>query len=497
MPSAVATISPANVQPLPVPGNVQAQLSQAQGYVSKFSTATTPGGAGQQAAISDLLGAGITMIGSAVGGTGQSLIRTMVSIGSSVAAGAAVGGPFGAAAGAIVGLGQAIAQIFQNGPPVYAGFVVQSTAGSGRLAALVAAWQGMNEGITSGAAQGESFGSYLVTQAPPTQTLRPRLMWELVNQAGGDAPPVDAQGNAMRLVGDEGGGGFGGASWPPTQDDITNAQTYLGLVQPIDLALISRRPDPSNAATSTATYEASFQQISQQGSRQLWQDDTKAIAGPHGMSVADIMASALRRAPDPLYFAQDLYIGATGDVQGNTYTLVMNTAAASGLATVLGLLAVGAKTQAIVSELELQQKVLELLDYSAGPEGGWSGTIAQLEADLAPGNLASAAAAGRPYSAHELASLKAQLAAAKAHKTAPPIPPLFRLLVEDYIALAHLEVKNPNASMRDVIAANRPYEPGASSASATSSASSASSAKAAAGATIQRWLNFYLGGAGG
>jgi hypothetical protein len=494
MPSAVATITPSNVPPLPVPGDLKGQLSQAQGLVSKFGTATTPGAPGQQAALADLLGAGVTMIGQAVGGTGQTLIRTMVTIGSDVAAGAAVGGPFGAAAGAIVGVGQAIAQLFQNGPPVYAGFLIDSTAGSGRLAALVAAWQTMNEGITSGAAQGESFGSYLVAQVAPRRTLRPRLLWSLVNQTG-SLPPVDAQGSAMPLVGSEGGGGFGGASWPPTPADIVNAQTYLGLVQPIDLAVLWGWPDPTNAATSTADYAASFQQISQQGSRQLWQDDTKAIVGPHGMSVASIMASALRRAPDPLYFAQDLYIGAAVSA-GNAYTLVTNTAAASALATVLGLLAVGAKTQAIVSELELQQKVLELLDYSAGPVDP-HGVVSQLESDLAnaKSNPASHPQSGTTgYTAAQIAQLEHELAQAKAGHFAPPIPLLFRQLVEDYVALAHAEKHNPNATMLDVIRSNRPYEPAIASSAPSSAPSPA--AQAQGKATIQRWLNFYLGGGG-
>lgn len=491
MPSAAATISPANVQPLPSPGDLNGQLAQAQKYVGMLKDPTP-------ANVSDLLGAGVTMIGQAVGGTGQTLIRTMVTIGSDISAGAAVGGPFGAAAGLLVGAAQAVWNALQGGaPPVYAGFIVQDSAGSDRLAALVAGWQGMNEGLVSGSAQGEAFASYLASKYPPRTTLRPRLMWTLVNgsngadQSGtydsiGNLPPVDASGNLMPVVGH-----FGGANWPPSADDQTNAATYAGLVQPIDLSVLWGWHSPSTGATSTADYASSFPKVSEQGSFQLWQNDTNAIGGPHGMTVADIMASALRRAPDPLYLAQDLYIGASDPSAGDTYTQVMNTAAASGLATVLGLLAVGAKTTAIVSELELQQKVLELLDYSAGPVGGWSSVVAQLEGDLSPANLASAAAAGHPYSPAQVAALRHQLAAAKAHKSPPPIPLLFRQLLEDYLALAHMEKTNPKASMRDVVLANRPYEPATS---ATAPAPAPPPAQQAAGKVqVQRWINHYLG----
>jgi len=508
MPSATATLAPSQVQPLPTPGDLQGQLAQGQSFVAKFGTATTPGAPGQQAALSDLLGAGVTLIGQAVGGTGQTLIRTMVTIGSAVAAGAAVGGPFGAAGGALVGAAQALWNALNGTPPVYAGFIVQATPGANRLASLVAGWQGMNEGLVSGAAQGESFASYLLTKAPPHTTLRPRLLWTLVNGADGadggagsymeigNLPPVDGSGNPMPIARSS-HGDFGGAAWPPSSADAQDAQTYLGLVQAIDLSVLWGWPQPGSAATSTADYEASFQRLSQQGSYTLWQDDTKPIVGPHGMSQADIMASALRRAPDPLYFAQDLYIGASTSSAGDTYTLVMNCAAASALATVLGLLAVGAKTQAIVTELELQQQVLDLLDYSAGPIGGWSATIAQLEADLSPANVKSAKDAGHPYSSAELAHMQAELAQAKAHKTPPPIPHLFRQLLEDYIALAHMEKANPKASMRDVVLANRPYEPSLGASSAPSSGAHPSAAAQAAGkVTIQRWLNYYLGGGG-
>lgn len=489
-------LSPSNIPPLPGMGNLGNQLSQGQALVGKLSGFPNL----SPSNISDLLGAGVTTLANAIGGEGGSLVRSMVTIGTAVASGAAVGGPFGAAGGAIVGIGETILSAITGPAPTYSGIEVGYSSGTLRLYALVGQWQEQNSSPISGAAQGQTFCEYIMSQNPPASTLRPNLLWSLlpggddsnnesynqytggyprpaVNEEGEIQPPVDGNGNPMNITGPD--------KWPPTSTDEADAQTYLGIVQPIDDNIFWGWAQPTSQPTSTEEYANAFVDKGGSGSYELWAEDSTAIPG--GLSKSDVMASALRRAPDPLYFAQDLYIAQSLPSGGQFVTLVQNTAAASALATVLGMLAVGASTRAIVSELLLQQHILYLIDYAQSPSDqktSNSEAIDTLEGDLSASNLQAASQAGHPYTSAEIKSMKAQLASLKQGKTPlPTLPPLFRQLVEDYVALAHAEAKNPSASMMDVILANRPNEPSLGGAAAKTNAKQ----------IVQHYVNVYLG----
>ena len=487
-------LSPSNIPPLPGMGNLNNQLSQGQALVGKLSgfPNISPGN------IQDLLGAGVTTLANAVGGEGGTLIRSMVSIGTAVASGAAVGGPFGAAGGAIVGIGESILSDLTGQAPTYEGLVIGSSAGTERLYTLVGQWQTQNSAPVSGEAQGQTFLEYYMSQNPPQSTLRPNLLWSLlpggddssnpqynqftgeyprpaVSQGGEIQPPLDGNGNPMSITGP--------GQWPPSTTDQADAQTYIGFVQPVDSSLFWGWAQPTSNPSDTQQYAESFKEAGG-GSQELWLEDT--VPAP-GLSASSIMASALRRAPDPMYFAQDLYIAQSLPSGGEVVTLVQNTGAASAVATVLGMLAVGASTRAIVSELLLQQHILYLLDYAQSPDDAKASNqvaIDQLEADLDPSNLSAAAQAGNPYSKSQIAAMQKQLTSLKKGKTpTPKLPPLFRQLVEDYIALAHAEAKSSQATMTDVILANRPHEPTLTGATSKESATQ----------IVQHYLDKYLG----
>lgn len=76
------------------------------------------------------------------------------------------------------------------------------------------------------------------------------------------------------------------------------------------------------------------------------------IPPPH-QTQSQVLSRALARLPDPLYISADLYAQQT---QNDTW--YYNTSGLVAVSTILGLLAVGASTRAIVSELLLQYKTL-------------------------------------------------------------------------------------------------------------------------------------------
>jgi hypothetical protein len=456
------------VPPLPPMGNVTGQLAQGQQLLSKLQTGD----------VSTLLSYGITLASSAIPGQAGSLVRDMVTIGTATASGAAVGGPFGAVAGAVIGAIKSILSSVFGGSQPYSGLVICSTAASQALYAFVQNWDSMagNVGGASSTPIGTTLLEYYLFKSPPSSTLRPNLLWYLISNANDSQEQASgwqcqtrdwstwpfpiAEGQSYV------------ASWPPTAEDQSYAQQYIALVAPIDTVVIWQWGQPSTEAVSgPGEYSSGWDQSeSNVATIQVVEDDTKAIPAAHGkpgMTVSQIIASALARCPDPLFFATELYVNElSAGPTGGPATQIQNTATLSALATVLGMLAVGASTRAIVSELMVQQKQIELLDQpfiGAGEtetvpdgHGGWKTVSAQAQQNAHPDRV---------------------------------IPPLFRQLVEDYVALAHAEASNPHATMHGVIMANRPHEPGAAS---TPAPTSGPSAKAQAAATISFFIKKYL-----
>jgi len=497
----IPPVTPANVPPLPQVGNLTAQIQQASVIANQAQQAMSSLQAGGSpfGALANLAGAGVTIAaGQTPSATGQ-LVRAMVTIGTATASGAAVGGPFGAAAGAIVSGVSAIMQSILGGsPPVFEGLDASSLAspGGNHLYALVYQWGEANPSTTSGYPQGGSFASYMAITSPPSSTPRPELLWHLAQVSGGSdygmaavaAGQSEAIGNPMD------------SSWPVV--DKARMATFLGACVAIEPSVLWNWAKPSTGASdnSPGAYEASYPSWAAPPNNAAWQGDTipiDPIPASHGrparpgLTVAEIMASALRRAPDPLYLCSDLYVmNWLSASEDGIY--IQNGETLSGLATVYGMLAVGGSSRAIAEELTQQERNLAILN-------------AQSTAPFTV-SLQEWTASGK-----DAASWRQ----AKAAATMPQVPALFRQLVEDYVALANEEAKNPKVTMAEVCAARRNAPPayiadvlrasGTTSwmgativkhkgapAPTPSPSHAASTAKAQAAATIRHFLALYL-----
>jgi hypothetical protein len=454
--SGLSSLGSGGVPPLPTPGNLTNQLAQGQQFFNQAQNAMQSMQAGDPAAAMSLVNAGITLAAGQTTGTTGMMVRALVQIGTATASGAAVGGPFGAAAGAVVGAVESVLQsIFGSSAPTFEGLTIVSSPGSQRLYKLVYQWGQINGGAASGAPQGQTFAEFLKSAHPPDVTRRPNLLAYLAGttSTGGS-------------VGSEGGPSSGGAGpewadvpdpgygpyWPPTPTDETNAQAYLALVSGVDTSILWGWAQPAPGGLSSAANLASaYAPESQVTDTSLWESDTPALSGAHGsLTKAQIMASALARRPDPLYFATDLYVQPWQSADGSqTGISIVNTETASALATILGMLAVGASTRAIVAELMLQQNTLSLMNQTPG------GTPAPPSwTDYSQGETFEPPGSPWPAWTEEVAQLSYALEVyAYKNPQGAVIPPLFRCLVEDYVALAQAEAKSPHATMDSVLAA--------------------------------------------
>jgi hypothetical protein len=104
--------------------------------------------------------------------------------------------------------------------------------------------------------------------------------------------------------------------------------------------------------------------------RRLWQVFVSDVVPPPKWTPLQYAQHALARAPDPLWFSADLYSvnvygsgGIASSVHQGGFTVFINFPLLIGMATVLGMLCVGADTDAIRSELLMQLKAHSL----AGP----------------------------------------------------------------------------------------------------------------------------------
>jgi len=500
--SATATVptppvGPANVPPLPAPGNITNQMSQGQAIFSQVSTAgntLAQGGQVDNSTVSNLLGAGVTLAANRLGGGVGTLMRTLVTIGSATASGFAVGGPFGAAAGAIAGaLTSLFSGIFGSNAPTYQGVVFADNPGADALYKYVYQWSQMagHSGVESLLPQGQTLSDYLSANFPPQTTQRPRFMWWLAAYEGGGAtiflatdPPIPPNNEEAASYTP------GGGAWPLDATDDANAGEYLKVVAPLDTSIFWEWAQPGQGATSAETYTEDF---GSQGTATMDLLVADTAAG-QGRSASDIIASAIRRRPDPLFWASDLYVTQIAD-QGTTNIGQCETL--SAMATVLGLLAVGASTRAIVTELLLQQKLLHDMNLSVVNVDAHGNNVMGYSENYAGGGGGPIAGYPGVGGYMDAENLHTGLADPSMDLGLMPAPPLFRLLVEDYIALAHAEVRNPKATMADVIRARAPYEPGWApppSPPPPPPPPPTAAAKASAKAVIHRFLDRYLGG---
>jgi hypothetical protein len=385
-------LSPTSLPPM---GNLNAQLQHGENLLQATSTAIGNGD------VTALVAQGITFAqGFQPGGEVGTIVRALAQIGAAAAA-CSVGGPIGAAAGAIAAAIASLAEaIFGGGG--YQGATACPSNADQQLYKSVAQWdmQTGHLGAETTQPQGWTFADYLAFRFPPSTThrvkdLKKALQWTLIDEIKFNTnapmnPSADSNGmpdviaTVMALNGSALSSYYdGGDPTAPSTRNILGgsvpAQTLLQTAQPLCTPVFWywAQPDHIQDCQQNTYFGATDKGNSQRLA--LWSNDTAPLPG---FSSHQIQQAALARKPDPLYWDTRLYTMQASD----NFTYFMNLAGLSMMATILGMLAVGAHTVSITQEIILQQKIL--------------------------------------------------------HDENGHVPNLCRMLVEDYLAMAHRELAN-------------------------------------------------------
>ena len=318
-------------------------------------------------------------------------------IGAGVAIGAAAGasiGPWGAVAGAIVGAAVGFAEGEFMGAPLPPLAVANSTATSaiaGALQGWITAW-GQDP---DGAPPGQHMADWCAAATPPKSmdSLESKQFLILGKSIVQWASQHDSQGlfydHRTKLL------GIGNTSptilayWkmsfnPTPGASSVSLQEFVSWQIPICAPVFWNWFAPTQMAGTTCSSstgggdndEGYVTALSYPGTQQsmpspnnpkeletIWRQYTRARGGKTANEIVD---SAKKRRPSPKWFALDVYgawLPTGGKLMGNTWsTVYFDCDLLNGMATVLGMLAVGSSTQAIVSELLLQVSIL----YNSG-----------------------------------------------------------------------------------------------------------------------------------
>jgi hypothetical protein len=374
VPGASANVGLGTLPPL---GNLPAQLQQGQALLGQAQTAIA---SGDPNAIGAMLSAGVTM---AVGQTSSvvgTLVRFAMTVGSGALAGS-VGGPWGAAAGAVAGAVEAVLQDVFGGGASKSTVSYPSTA-TAEIYKLQVQWQSMagHVGAETQEPQGWTFADYLAAKYPIASSRYPqKLQLGLL---------VDSITQCAWL--DQGGSGQAPPGWQPGIGEFGwfhDAMTSFSLDAPplcTPVFFLWAQPDEIEDCDHNQFNPSPLPLAELE---LLWRNDSGGLqfSGPGGtMTDAMIMAHAEAARPDPFFWNSFLYW-----YEGSSYTFG-NLETLNGMATVLGLLAVGSALKPIANELLLQQKII--------------------------------------------------------HDEVGFVPPLFRLLVEEYLAKARVEEYGPSGN---------------------------------------------------
>jgi hypothetical protein len=356
--------------PIPSPGDVSAQVSQ--GNTLNSLAAGQPLGSPSTSA---LLNAGLTLASSL--GSGQ-IARVATDAIGGASSGFALGGPYGAVAGAIVGTLEGLLTL---GPSYQGLVVIDDTEGIDHLYKVLVQWNGTNIGTgpRSGEPLGWNFWDYMARARPPRSTPRPALLRALLQALAAEQDTQWPGAGVGSVTGWASAywtsSGFqqveslGGPSLPhlatvgpagPSPVPWTAAQV-AGAVEPLASPLVWLWGQPEQVqdvvlnewyawATPTAMQGAAGAGAPPPAESTLYEDALANVVPPPGKSQAQTLRRAILLAPDPLYWAADLYAQ-----QVHGATTIFNTAALVGLATWSGMILNGASPRAIATELLLQR----------------------------------------------------------------------------------------------------------------------------------------------
>jgi hypothetical protein len=506
--------------PLPAAGDLSAQVAQGSKIVAAMSSGDT----------TSLFSAGVSLAKAAGGNVGADIAGVVAAASAGGAIGAFAGsmsglaccGPYGAIAAAVI---TAVVEIVSAFESSYQGvglvFPREASSGAGDAPSVVIANDVANYPVPSATGNLNTYGDppgwnlydYLATKYPPHTTKRPWLALHLMqavareivadqvravtagdNSATAALDWISTQGNKNPLSGCGVIAGpvnqdvFSWANWIPGNIGLSGGpsvspQTFMtpgwgwgGGCQALATPVLWHWLDWNNIrdVVNNLTFGAggaggTADQLLQKLSIAIKPLEAAPVTVTHAGKKVTIepltqhacLVRALQRAPDSLYFDADLHgcVYSTQGIGANSFTMYYNVDLKNMLATVLAMLQSGACTLAIVRELQVQCSIL--VEGNALGKG-----------------------LGNPEN----------------------VPAGCRALLDDYIALAHLENADPSATMAKVIAmypkgfmgrVPEPHPspvkaPKAPSPGGSSAPSTAATARAAV--TIRSFLARYLSG---
>lgn len=397
-----------DISSLPGTGDLSSQLTQGQNLITNAKSVISGIASGNpdSRALAGLLSQGMAMSNS-IPSSSQlgTIVRDVMTIGSATALGA-TSGPWGAAVGAVVSSIEVLIQsLFGSGGGGNVVYVTgEPTRGATHLYNLVKQWGQMANhfGLTSGSVMGWTFYDYLARKYPPSgmTAANAQIVWgdvvsniynaEMTPSAGHVAPhdPTTTVNSRQQLAEEyfktnyQQYGPCSSSSSQPFEASCVkwpggnqpDYEKYLKIVNPLATAVFWEwgQPCPSDpcppGSLDGVQNNEFFTKAAQQSIGELyaiWQGDTSPIRGNNGrvLSVQQIMNYAERHRPSSMFFASDLYVvQMTGRNQcfGNCETM-------SGVATACGILAAGGSCQTVLSELLIQQAILQTLDGKVSP----------------------------------------------------------------------------------------------------------------------------------
>jgi hypothetical protein len=365
---------------LPSPGDVQAQAQSGMNLINQI----------QQGQVGSLLDAGIALGANAVGGPGAAVLMDVV---GGALSGFAMAGPMGAAVGAVEGFAEAVISLFQGGPDQVTGFIGLSAA-TQTITKSVVGLAGQHPAILTGNPQGWAMADWAATAHPPKSSKNASKFFSLMKSTAkyvasqgflgssipGEIAPTSTNGgptsiaNALCSGGTASGNAAAGGGYHVSCNDFTAAQ-FLGNQVSLCTPIWFDWSQQSQIADCTADLYFGSGGAGGDAStlESRWIQSTFAQGG---LTQAEIVAQAMSKLPDPLYWAADLY-GCAMSSNGGFATVYYNLDGLNAMATILMMRSAGASTQAIVSELLIQSAILQQNGNKAPGGTPLSGNMAE------------------------------------------------------------------------------------------------------------------------
>jgi hypothetical protein len=337
--------------------NIPQSVDQAVAHGNNLIAQIQSGPAG----LASLAAAGIAFETSIAGPQYQQFATLAMDVLGGALAGASVAGPYGAALGAAVGLVEGLADVGEfEGVEGVGGVSAATETITSRVLSLAATKAGVSDGLPAG----WHMADYLATVYPPTTTKRAGTWQSLVTSAL--ATDLEEQGSPnyspqwIAWVASSGTGGYQLSNVP--------SGAYASGFGP-ESAVCT--PVWFNWSTPTATGPAGLHDCSfdlyfgEDGAgapaAELKKEWIAATFGVSSKLTQDvIVANAIARRPDPLYFGTSLYGFAFGSqtlASGGAF--YRNPDGFNATLTVLVMLSVGASPMSILSELSIQAAILK------------------------------------------------------------------------------------------------------------------------------------------